>query len=69
MRFSARLRRSLASRLMLLFALLLIAFTLVVSILYNALMRREMIKHYSQTMQRDAYAIAQNLSEMIAPSH
>ena len=68
MNISFRFRRSLSARLMLLFALLLIAFTLVVSILYNALMRREMIRHYSQTMQRDAYAIAQNLSEMIAPS-
>lgn len=63
-----RPRHSMASRLMLFFSLLLIAFTLIVGILYNTLMRREMIRHYSQTMQRDAYAIAQNLSEMIAPS-
>ncbi|MBQ2990547.1 MAG: HAMP domain-containing histidine kinase [Clostridia bacterium] len=63
-----RLRRSITARLMLLFALLLLSFTLAVSILYNALMRREMISHYNQTMQRDAYAIAQNLSEWIAPS-
>jgi len=61
-------RYSITARLMLLFALLLIAFTLIVGILYNTLMRRETIRHYSQTMQRDAYAIAQNLSEMIAPS-
>ena len=27
-----------------------------------------MIAHYSKTMQRNAYAISQNLSEMIAPS-
>ncbi|MBQ7786426.1 MAG: HAMP domain-containing histidine kinase [Clostridia bacterium] len=60
---------SIASRLMLLFSLLLLAFTLIVGILYNTLMRREMLTHYSATMQRDAYAIAQNLSEMIAPSN
>lgn len=63
-----RPRSSITARLMLLFSLLLVAFTLFVSILYNTLMRRETINHYSQTMQRDAYAIAQNLSEMIAPS-
>ena len=51
-----------------LFAALLIVFTLLVGILYNTLMRRQTIAHYSQTMQRDAYAIAQNLSEWIAPS-
>ena len=63
-----RPRRSIAAHLMLLFALLLLAFTLIGGILYNAMMRREMISHYSETMQRDAYAIAQNLSEWIAPS-
>ena len=51
-----------------LFALLLIVFTLIVGLLYNSLMRRQTIAHYSQTMQRDAHAIAQNLSEWIAPS-
>ena len=51
-----------------LFAALLIVFTLLVGILYNTLMRRQTIAHYSQTMQRDAYAITQNLSEWIAPS-
>lgn len=60
--------RGLAWRLMRLFAALLIVFTLLVGVLYNALMRRQTIAHYSQTMQRDAYAIAQNLSEWIAPS-
>ena len=51
-----------------LFAALLIVFTLLVGILYNTLMRRQTIAHYSQTMQRDAHTIAQNLSEWIAPS-
>ena len=50
------------------FALLLIVFTLIVGILYNSLLRRQTIAHYSQTMQCDAHAIAQNLSEWIAPS-
>lgn len=61
-------RRSLATRLLFLFALLLIVFTLILSLLYNAMMRRQTIAHYSETMQRDAHAIAQNLSEWIAPS-
>lgn len=61
-------RRSLATRLLLLFALLLVVFTLILSLLYNAMMRRQTIAHYSETMQRDAHAIAQNLSEWIAPS-
>lgn len=65
-RFSPR--RSIMWRLMSLFAVLLILFTLVVGILYNGLMRRRTITLYSQTMQRDAHAIAQNLSEWIAPS-
>jgi len=60
--------RSLVWRLMHMFAALLIIFTLIVSILYNALMRRQTIAHYSQSMQRDAHTIAQNLSEWIAPS-
>lgn len=63
-----RLRASVTAQLMLLFALLLIAFTLIVSILYNALMRRQMIQHYSQSMQRDAYAISQNLSDVFSPA-
>lgn len=61
-------RRSLAGRLLLLFALLLIVFTLMLGLLYNAMMRRQTIAHYSESMQRDAHAIAQNLSEWIAPS-
>ena len=62
------LRRSLTARLMCLFALLLILFTLVLGVLYNALMERQMVSHHSITMQRNAYAISQNLSELIAPS-
>lgn len=61
-------RRSVAVRLMGLFALLLVAFTLMVGLFYNTLMRRQMISHYSRSMQYDALAIAQNLSEMFAPS-
>jgi len=60
--------RRLSWRLLRLFAVLLIVFTLLVGLLYNTLMRRQTIAHYSQTMQRDAHAIAQNLSEWIAPS-
>lgn len=61
--------RSLSWRLMRLFAALLVIFTLLVGILYNTLMRRQTIAHYSETMQRDAHTIAQNLSEWIAPSN
>jgi len=60
--------RSLVWRLMRLFAALLIIFTLLVGILYNTLLRRQTIAHYSESMQRDAHTIAQNLSEWIAPS-
>ena len=63
-----RLRLSIASRLMLLFALLLVLFVCAVGIVYNTLMRRQTIRHYSEQMQRNAYAVAQNLSEIIAPS-
>lgn len=56
------------ARLMLLFALLLIVFTLAVGLLYNSLMRRQSIGHYSKSMQRHAYAISQNLAEMIVPA-
>lgn len=63
-----RPRHSIVARLMCLFALLLVAFTLTLNLLYQALMRRQVITHYSKSMQRDAYAISQNLSELIAPS-
>lgn len=63
-----RLRHSLTARLMLLFALLLIFFTLMLGVLYNALLEKQLVAHYSLTMQRNAYAISQNLSELIAPS-
>ena len=62
-------RHSITVRLIELFIALLLLFTLIVGILYNGQMRRQTIAHYSQTMQRDAHAIAQNLSEWIAPSH
>ncbi len=60
--------RSLTGRLMCLFALLLLIFMLILGLFYNTFMERQMISHYSKTMQRNAYAIAQSLSEMIAPS-
>lgn len=63
-----RLRHSLTARLMLLFALLLIFFTLMLGVLYNTLLEKQLVAHYSLTMQRNAYAISQNLSELIAPS-
>lgn len=63
-----RLRGSMAVKLMCLFALLLIAFALITGVIYNTLLRRQTIQLYSQTMQRDAYAIAQNLSELLAPT-
>ena len=60
--------RSITWRLLSLFAIVLILFTLVCGILYNGLLRRQSIAHYSETMQHDAHTIAQNLSEWIAPS-
>lgn len=62
------LRRSISTRLTLLFVLLLAAFTLLLGLLFNTLMERQMITHYSKSMQREAYAISQNLSELVAPS-
>ena len=62
------MKRSLTMRLMLLFSLLLAAFTVLTAVIYNALMVRQSITHHSQAMQRDAFAIAQNLSELVAPS-
>jgi len=61
-------KSSITWRLIQLFIILLILFTLVVGVLYNGRLRRQTIAHYSQSMQRDAHAIAQNLSEWIAPS-
>ena len=61
-------RHSITWRLIQLFICLLILFTIIVGLLYNGRLRKQTITHYSQSMQRDAYAIAQNLSEWIAPS-
>ncbi len=61
-------KRSIRLRLTLLFALLLVAFSVILGLLYNTLLRRQTIHRYSQTMQRDAYAISQNLSELLVPS-
>ena len=60
---------SIRIRLMFLFAVLLIVFTMILGVLYNTLHRRETIQIYSQTMQHDAFSIAQSMSEMIAPSN
>ena len=68
MKKKGRLHLSIRLRLMVLFMALLIAFTVIQNLLYTALMRRQMISHYTLSMQRDAYAISQNLSELIAPS-
>ncbi len=61
-------KQSIWLRLMLLFALSLAAFSIIHGVLYNTILRRQTILRYSQTMQRDAYAISQNLSELLAPS-
>ena len=61
-------RNSITWRLIQLFIILLLLFTIIVGLLYNSRLRRQTIAHYSQSMQRDAHAIAQNLSEWIAPS-
>lgn len=61
-------RRSIWLRLTLLIALLLVAFSLFQGILYNTITRHQTIQRYGQTMHHDAYAISQNLSEMLAPS-
>ena len=68
MKKPGKVRVPLALRMAALFVLLLLIFTLVLSVAFNTLMRRQMISHYSQSMQRDAHAIAQNLSELVAPS-
>ena len=50
------MKRSLTMRLMLLFSLLLAAFTILTAVIYNALMVRQSITHHSQAMQRDAFS-------------
>ena len=42
-------RRSITARLMCLIALLLAVFTLLVGLLYNALLKRQLLTHYSKT--------------------
>ena len=61
-------RRSIWARLTLLFAISLVAFSMIHALLYNTLMRRQTIQRYGQNMHHDAYAISQNLSELLAPS-
>lgn len=58
----------LALRMAAVFVLLLLIFTAVLGVLFNTLMQKQMIRHYGQSMQRDAHAIAQNLSELVVPS-
>ncbi len=59
---------SIRSQLFRLFLLLLLAFTLILSLLFNSILQRQLIANYNQAMQRDAFAISKNLSELIAPS-
>lgn len=61
-------RRSIWLRLTLLFALMLLAFSAFQGVLYNTIVRRQTIQQYGMNMHHDAYAISQNLSEMLAPS-
>lgn len=60
--------RSIRARLTLMIGLLLITFVVFLGLLYNTLLRRQMIEHHLLTMQRHAYTISQNLSELLAPS-
>ena len=59
---------SILQRLTLLFALSLVAFSLFQGLLYNTFVRRQTIQRYGQNMHHDAYAISQNISELVAPS-
>jgi len=59
---------SIRRRLFRLFLLLLIAFTVILSLLFNSILQQQLISNYNESMQRHAYAISQNLSELIAPS-
>lgn len=63
-----RQNQSIRTRLLSLFVILLLVFSLVLSLLYNSMLQRRLIQNYNESMQRHAYAISQNLSEMIAPS-
>lgn len=64
----SRPRRSLTLRLTTAIAITLIAFTLLAGILYNVLMEEKTIDQYSHTLQRNAYAISQNLHDLLAPA-
>lgn len=63
-----RLHRSIRSQLISMFLLLLITFAVILSLLFNGILQRQLISNYNASMQRHAYAISQNLSELIAPS-
>ncbi|MDO5379020.1 MAG: HAMP domain-containing sensor histidine kinase [Clostridia bacterium] len=69
MNMRRRRPRSIRARLTFLFSLVLIAFALIHALIYSTLLRSRQIEHYSQSMQRHAYAISQNLSELVAPSN
>ena len=49
-----KLRHRLVTRLTGLFAIMLVIFTLLLTLVFNAMMEKQMINHYSKTMQRDA---------------
>ncbi len=61
-------RKSIRGQLISMFLLLLITFAVILSLLFNAILQQQLISNYNASMQRHAYAISQNLSELIAPS-
>lgn len=62
-----RLRRRLTLRLTAVIAFILIAFTLLSGFLYNIFMQEATVEHYSRVLQRHAYAISQNLHDLLSP--
>lgn len=60
--------RSIWLQLTLLFALTLMVFLMVHGLLYNTFMHRQIMERHAQSMHHDAYAISQNISELLAPS-
>jgi len=62
------LRRSIRGQLISMFLLLLITFAVILTLLFNGILQRQLVSNYNESMQRHAYAISQNLSELIAPS-
>lgn len=61
------MHHSLTIRLTVAMSLLLIFFMLLTSFLVNLLMREKTVSQYSRFLQRDAYAISQNLHDLLSP--